>query len=529
MLEETHYDYSGNYKKRIVNNYATIDNYLSKDIIGLKVGNRTNYLKCQNIDYYYYEDRFNYLHTRISNKWMYLTSSTTYEYDQNNDSKFMVIHTDYDYSNDKHAQLTKETITDSGGNTIKTEYFYPQDYNSVLNFPTLIDNHIISKPVDVRTYNNNQLISGTQTKYNDYGQPTDVYVVEIEAGIANISFDSNTPYSFTHKAAYQYAGNHSTLTQVSPDNNINTAYLWGYNNTLPIAKIDNASITQVESALGTTNMNLLNGNTLTSQHIRDKIDLLRNHTSMSNAMVTTYTYDPLIGITSQTDPAGITTNYEYDDFGRLESVKDHNGDIVKAYDYHYKPPPELSVSETSLSYSSSVGNKTASIISDVAWTRAISYDDPNVTGWISTSPTSGSGDANLTISVTTNGSATSRSGTVTISDNSGSGLPPQSISISQQGVATYLTVNPTIMDFTDLDSDYFDITSNTTWEIDIYYYDEYDWIGDIYPDSGSGNRSSIEVEIIDMPSNDGEIWEAEIEISNSSSGASATIYVTVEK
>lgn len=53
-------------------------------------------------------------------------------------------------------------------------------------------------------------------------------------------------------------------------------------------------------------------------------------------MVTTYTYDPLIGVTSITDPKGYTTYYEYDDFNRLKRVKDADEKILSQSEYHYK-------------------------------------------------------------------------------------------------------------------------------------------------------------------------------------------------
>lgn len=63
------------------------------------------------------------------------------------------------------------------------------------------------------------------------------------------------------------------------------------------------------------------------------IDELRLHPQ--NAQMNTYTYDPLVGVTSQSDAAGNVTYYEYDGFGRLRMIKDNDRNILKVFDYQY--------------------------------------------------------------------------------------------------------------------------------------------------------------------------------------------------
>jgi YD repeat-containing protein len=55
-----------------------------------------------------------------------------------------------------------------------------------------------------------------------------------------------------------------------------------------------------------------------------------------DAQMTTYTYDPLIGVTSVSDVNNKPTKYEYDGFGRLALVRDFKGNILKKYNYNYK-------------------------------------------------------------------------------------------------------------------------------------------------------------------------------------------------
>lgn len=55
-----------------------------------------------------------------------------------------------------------------------------------------------------------------------------------------------------------------------------------------------------------------------------------------NAQMTTYTYEPLVGITSQCDVNNNITYYEYDEFGRLKSIRDKDRNIIKTFDYKYQ-------------------------------------------------------------------------------------------------------------------------------------------------------------------------------------------------
>lgn len=67
--------------------------------------------------------------------------------------------------------------------------------------------------------------------------------------------------------------------------------------------------------------------------IKTKLDAVR--ASLPDAMVTTYQYAPLVGVTTMTDPAGKSLVYEYDALQRLYRIKDNTGNVRASYCYNY--------------------------------------------------------------------------------------------------------------------------------------------------------------------------------------------------
>ncbi len=118
-----------------------------------------------------------------------------------------------------------------------------------------------------------------------------------------------------------------------------TVFIWGYNGTQVIAKLENASYTglttgqtnAINDAVGASNLDV---DSATEGTLRDELQDLRE--AFPNAMVTTFTYDVPIGVTSVTDPRGYTTHYGYDAQNRLETIADEQLRKLQDYLYHYK-------------------------------------------------------------------------------------------------------------------------------------------------------------------------------------------------
>ena len=73
-----------------------------------------------------------------------------------------------------------------------------------------------------------------------------------------------------------------------------------------------------------------------TSNISSALASIRSSLASRPVLMTSYTYEPLIGITSMTTPNGTKTTYNYDAMARLSSVQNHGNNTVQQHSYHYK-------------------------------------------------------------------------------------------------------------------------------------------------------------------------------------------------
>src|SRR5690606_3203815 len=220
-------------------------------------------------------------------------------------------------------------------------FLYPQSISS----PSSVEEDLLNQnrlvPLEIKTYkdvNNDgysdtsEQLSATKSIYDWFASGS-----VLEPKTIQTSKDSSLLTDRIEFKAYDSDGN---ILQVRKTDGIDICYIYGYDNYLPIAKIENAAYSQVQSYV--TNLQFLSdadddhcldSGSCDEKCLRMALNTLRS--SLPNALVTTYTYDPLIGVTSITDPRGDTIYYEYDDFNRLKHIKDSDGNILSKNEYHY--------------------------------------------------------------------------------------------------------------------------------------------------------------------------------------------------
>ncbi len=150
---------------------------------------------------------------------------------------------------------------------------------------------------------------------------------------------SDTGYTSGKILRYDDVGN--PLEVQEKENGAVTSYIWGYDRSFPIAVLVNVAYADIPETTVANLQNLSSQDTDSCTGFACHEGQLRSalqqlYTNFPEGMITTYTHDPLIGVTSITDPKRYTIYYEYDAFNRLEYVRDQENNLISENKYNYK-------------------------------------------------------------------------------------------------------------------------------------------------------------------------------------------------
>jgi hypothetical protein len=272
----------------------------------------------------------------------YLKSQKTTDYLAGKEVK---TETQYFYNNPAHLQLTAQKTTHPDSSINEVSYKYAYEKGNQL----MIGKNMVGIPLETTATQSigtsSKILSKTETIY-----PASLPNAATGNLVLPLSFNSydtlNTSLSSTD-VTYNAYDNKGNILQYTTKEGTPVSIVWGYNQTQPIIKVEGIQYSQL--------LNYISG--IVAHSDSDALDptqepgliqayeRFRKDPLVADKLVTTYTYDPLIGVTNITPPSGIREIYVYDASNRLKEVKmrekDSTGNYVyktvKEFKYNYKP------------------------------------------------------------------------------------------------------------------------------------------------------------------------------------------------
>ena len=429
LLEETFENGNSNPIATVTNNYNTIQ--IQSPVSGFKPRTRFDvegigYYPINSDPYTFRNQQYFLTYYEEPVIWKRLTSTVTVQ-------DGITTQKDFYYENPAHTQLTKVETNDSEENTLIIKTRYPDDFISsaalydnslikggALDSYTAIDRlksddlHQNATPIQVETYKkvgiNESLLSLQRTNFVDHG--SDLVLSSLIQTLKG-EYDSSTNL-LQARIKYSEYDAFGNPQEVSKEGGSPTVYLWSYNNTLPVAKIDNATLLEVETIMNSFSGGfvIVLGTETDKEIIAGNLVQLRNDLAtgiLSDALVSTYIYDPLIGMVMETAPNGLNAHYQYDPSNRLKAILNNDEDVVQYINYNYKSEPEIILSINTYNFSDAIGSKSVTVTSNRDWTVSVSES------WLSLSTSSGSNNGSFIINCTAN-TGSARSATVTVTN-----------------------------------------------------------------------------------------------------------------
>ncbi|AZA89122.1 hypothetical protein EG349_20060 (plasmid) [Chryseobacterium shandongense] len=308
--------------------YDNLNNLVQKDTIISKMISLDN--SQINVEGYYYGVSVQALRNGLINNQKTISTAYTSSGNYVNTSEITRDVNDFNIVHQKNIG--------SDGNITETFLTYP--WSKRTTDPKLWNANITTVPLSVESKRDGVTLSKSETKFDNASHfyPTSqlsFFPDNLSQSLKNASFD-----------IYDDKGNLVQFTAFPDVGSIGvpTTIIYGYNKTLPIAKIQGAKLSDIPASMITAIVNASNEDAAATaaqeaakeQALIDALNSFRSNGMLQNFMVTCYTYNPLVGLTTMIPPNGMMEFYQYDAFNRLLKVLDVNGNTVKEHQYNYK-------------------------------------------------------------------------------------------------------------------------------------------------------------------------------------------------
>ena len=292
------------------------------------------------------------------------------------------------YSIDYNKGRTILTNTSNGSNYIDnnaeektTKYYYPDEIRDITDnnsspsqelaaMKRLIEKNMIAEPIKTTVERNSSVVGGECKDFQMIVDSIPQFKPKWNKGKVNYEISMRLDTIPLLKSLYKMKVRKSDDKPVVKDNTIDyrtelykegeiitydknlnpeyvrlndsqdRIYVWGYDGRYPIAVIDNMNLQTFKSSnLKSEILKLEQYKKIENEgdcnSLRSLNTNIRNMIPKS-AHITTYTYNPYFGMTSEMDDSNLGVIFTYDTFGRLTAKYDENYKKIEEYNYHLK-------------------------------------------------------------------------------------------------------------------------------------------------------------------------------------------------
>jgi YD repeat-containing protein len=303
----------------------------------------------------------------------------------------------YWYHENGHKQLIRMGRKTSEQDSVITQYTYPHDHSAPAG--SALDNmknrHILNQVIESvswekATNTTPVLVAAAKKSFTTQSNvivPSAEWSARLPNPMPTTDPLGTARQQYEERLIYHAYDTYGNLRAHAMKNGISTAYVWGLNGTVPFAKVEHAQSWQIfftsfeednqaidgisrtgrkcKTIAGTftlpgmpvsggdyilsywtkegtapwtyrekTIVNYQTGNVIATDAVNGYLDEVRLYPK--GAAMTTFTYEPLVGLTSVTDTNNVTIHYSYDAFGRLSCVRDQDQNILECNEYKYQ-------------------------------------------------------------------------------------------------------------------------------------------------------------------------------------------------